>query len=138
MLRLPDVPRRADIAVFGGSGFYSFLADTETVPIETPYGPPSADPVVGLIDGRRVAFLPRHGHDHSVPAHRVNHRANVWAMAALGAQVLGLMHEVTRLARERAFPAHFIEVGLQRLEQGRSSYALLIQDAWELGQKSSR
>lgn len=44
----------------------------------------------------------------------------------------------TRLARERAFPAHFIEVGLQRLEQGRSSYALLIQDAWELGQKSSR
>ena len=109
MLRLPDVPRRADIAVFGGSGFYSFLADTETVPTETPYGPPSADPVVGLIDGRRVAFLPRHGHDHSVPAHRVNHRANVWAMAALGAQVLVSPFACGSLRRELV-PGDFVVV----------------------------
>ena len=121
MLRLPDVPRRADIAVFGGSGFYSFLADTETVPTETPYGPPSADPVVGLIDGRRVAFLPRHGHDHSVPAHRVNHRANVWAMAALGAQVLVSPFACGSLRRELV-PGDFVVVD-QLVDRGHGKAA---------------
>lgn len=102
MLSLPDVPQRADIAVFGGSGFYSFLTDAETVPVETPYGPPSADPVVGHLGERRIAFLPRHGHDHSVPAHRVNHRANVWAMAALGAKALVSPFACGSLRRELA------------------------------------
>ncbi len=88
MLELPIPEDPVDVAVFGGSGFYSFLDDMTTVSIETPYGPPSADPVVGTVGGRRVAFMPRHGHTHSVPAHRVNYRANVWTMAALGAKAL--------------------------------------------------
>jgi 5'-methylthioadenosine phosphorylase len=74
----------AEIGVFGGSGFYSFLEDPEEVSVETPYGPPSAAFTVGTIGGRRVAFLPRHGRDHEFPPHRVPYRANVWAMKELG------------------------------------------------------
>lgn len=74
----------AEIGVFGGSGFYSFLEGAREVPVETPFGPPSAPPVVGTVEGREVAFIPRHGADHRYPAHRVNYRANVWAMHTLG------------------------------------------------------
>jgi 5'-methylthioadenosine phosphorylase len=74
----------AEIGVFGGSGFYSLLDTTETVQIDTPYGPPSADPVIGEIEGRRVAFIPRHGVKHELPPHVINYRANLWAMKELG------------------------------------------------------
>jgi 5'-methylthioadenosine phosphorylase len=74
----------AEIGVFGGSGFYDFLESTETVTVETPYGPPSAPPVIGDVGGRRVAFLPRHGADHRFPPHRIPYLANVWAMKELG------------------------------------------------------
>jgi 5'-methylthioadenosine phosphorylase len=80
----------AEIGVIGGSGFYSFLRDTRRVEVETPFGPPSEAPVVGEVGGREVAFIPRHGADHRVPPHRVNYRANLWALHALGVrQVLG-------------------------------------------------
>ena len=52
---------RADVGVFGGSGFYSFLEDTETVDLDTPFGRPSAPPVIGRVGDVRVAFIPRHG-----------------------------------------------------------------------------
>ena len=80
----------AEIGVFGGSGFYSFLESTETVDVDTPYGRPSAPPVIGEVGGRRVAFIPRHGVKHEFPPHRVPYRANVWAMKELGVtRVLG-------------------------------------------------
>jgi len=80
----------AEIAVIGGSGFYSFLDGAHEVPVDTPFGPPSEPPVVGDVAGRRVAFIPRHGRDHRFPPHRVNYRANLWALRALGVrQVLG-------------------------------------------------
>ena len=79
---------RPDVAVIGGSGFYSFLSDVSEVDVETPYGSPSAPVAVGAlstVDGvRAVAFLPRHGSGHAHPAHRVNYRANVWALRSLG------------------------------------------------------
>ncbi|MCC2671027.1 MAG: methylthioadenosine phosphorylase [Armatimonadetes bacterium] len=75
---------QAEIGVFGGSGFYSFLPDVEEVHVHTPYGPPSDRIALASIEGKRVAFLPRHGRDHSVPAHQVNYRANVWALKELG------------------------------------------------------
>ena len=75
---------RADIGVFGGSGFYSFLEDTETVDVDTPFGKPSAPPVIGRVGDVRVAFIPRHGRHHEFPPHRVPYRANVWAMKELG------------------------------------------------------
>jgi 5'-methylthioadenosine phosphorylase len=74
----------ADVGVFGGSGFYSFLADVEEVEVETPYGAPSAPVTIGEVGGKRVAFLPRHGVNHELPPAQINYRANVWAMKQLG------------------------------------------------------
>ena len=80
----------ADVGVFGGSGFYSFLEETETVEVETPYGSPSAPVTIGEIGGKRVAFLPRHGGRHEYPPHRIPYKANLWAMKELGVgRVLG-------------------------------------------------
>ena len=75
---------RADVGVFGGSGFYRFLDDVTEVEVETPYGPPASPVHVGTLGDRTVAFLPRHGADHQFAPHRVPYRANVWAMHALG------------------------------------------------------
>jgi 5'-methylthioadenosine phosphorylase len=74
----------ASVAVIGGSGLYSLFdpALSETRRIDTPYGP--ADVTVGQLGGRTVAFLTRHGVDHSVPPHLINFRANIWALASLG------------------------------------------------------
>jgi 5'-methylthioadenosine phosphorylase len=78
------VSTRADVAVIGGSGFYSFLDDTDEIPVETPYGEPSAPVAVGEVAGRRVAFLPRHGPRHEYPPHLINYRANLWALRSVG------------------------------------------------------
>lgn len=75
---------RADIGVIGGSGLYSLLDDAEEVQVSTPYGPPSDTITLGRIDGRSVAFLPRHGRGHEHPPHRIPYRANMWALRSLG------------------------------------------------------
>ncbi|MBX6769125.1 MAG: S-methyl-5'-thioadenosine phosphorylase [Actinomadura rubrobrunea] len=74
----------AEIAVIGGSGFYSFLDDIEEVEVDTPYGAPSDRIALGALGDRRVAFLPRHGRDHRFPPHRIPYRANMWALRSLG------------------------------------------------------
>jgi 5'-methylthioadenosine phosphorylase len=74
----------ADVGVIGGSGLYALLADATEVEVETPYGAPSDPLVVGDVDGRRVAFVPRHGRDHRFPPHRIPYRANLWALRSLG------------------------------------------------------
>lgn len=74
----------ADIGIIGGSGFYSFLGQAEAVTVNTPFGPPSEAVAIGEVSGRRVAFLPRHGARHQFPPHRVNYRANLWALRSLG------------------------------------------------------
>ncbi len=78
----------AEIGVFGGSGFYSLLDDVREVKVDTPYGAPSDSFFLATIAGRRVAFLPRHGRRHTIPPHRINYRANVWAMRALGVRAV--------------------------------------------------
>jgi len=75
---------RAEIGVIGGSGFYEFLTDSERVSITTPFGDPSDDVLIGDLEGRRVAFLARHGQGHRFPPHRVNYRANLWALRSVG------------------------------------------------------
>jgi 5'-methylthioadenosine phosphorylase len=81
---------RAEIGVFGGSGFYSLIEGAHEHWIETPYGAPSDKVALGEIAGRRVAFLPRHGKDHRFPPHAINYRANLWAMKQLGVkQIIG-------------------------------------------------
>ncbi|HUY96111.1 MAG TPA: S-methyl-5'-thioadenosine phosphorylase [Verrucomicrobiae bacterium] len=75
---------RAEIGVFGGSGLYQLLDQAESVRCPTPYGDPSDVCTLGVLGGRRVAFLPRHGRGHTIPPHRINYRANLWAMRMLG------------------------------------------------------
>src|SRR5687767_11672877 len=74
----------AEIGVFGGSGFYSFLDGVEEREVQTPFGKPSAPVAIGAIGTKRVAFLPRHGTKHELPPHRIPYRANVWALRELG------------------------------------------------------
>ena len=78
----------ADIGVFGGSGFYAFLDDVETIELDTPFGAPSSPVTIGTVAGRRVAFLPRHGRRHELAPHAIPYRANVWAMKELGVGAL--------------------------------------------------
>jgi 5'-methylthioadenosine phosphorylase len=78
------VERRAEIGVYGGSGFYELISDVEEIKVETPYGPPSDMVALGTIAGKRVAFLPRHGRRHTLPPHMIPYRANAYAMKSLG------------------------------------------------------
>lgn len=79
---------QAEIGVFGGSGFYSLLEDVREVKVDTPYGPPSDSYFLATVNGRKVAFLPRHNRTHSLPPHMINYRANVWGMRSLGVQAV--------------------------------------------------
>lgn len=75
---------KADIGVFGGSGFYSFLENVEEIDIETPYGAISEKISLAKVGNKTVAFLPRHGKKHSFPPHMIPYRANLYAMKMLG------------------------------------------------------
>ena len=70
------------LAIIGGSGLtrLSTLAVAHREVIRTPYGEPSSALVFGQVAGRDVVFLARHGHGHTIPPHRVNYRANIWAL----------------------------------------------------------
>lgn len=98
-----DYPK-ADIALIGGSGVYDedAIQDPETVKVQTPYGPPSAPVTVGTYMGRRTAFLARHGADHEHPPHRVNFRANLWALRELGVSRVLATNAVGSLQEEYA------------------------------------
>ncbi len=82
------VAETAEIGIFGGSGFYSLLDEVHEVKVDTPYGPPSDSVFLAEVAGRRVAFMPRHGRRHTIPPHRINYRANVWAFRALGVKAV--------------------------------------------------
>lgn len=77
-----------DLAVIGGTGLYGLaeLQDVQTQQPSTRYGEPSGPVRIGTLGGRRIAFLARHGEGHSVPPHRINYRANLAALQALGAR----------------------------------------------------
>ncbi len=76
--------RTTDIAVIGGTGFYSFLENPTEHTVQTPYGDPSGPISVGQVRGRSVAFVPRHGPRHNYPPHAINYRANAYALRSLG------------------------------------------------------
>jgi len=78
----------AEIGVFGGSGFYSLLDDVREIKVDTPYGPPSDSFFLATVAKRNIAFLPRHGRRHTIPPHKINYRANVWAMRSLGVKAV--------------------------------------------------
>jgi 5'-methylthioadenosine phosphorylase len=72
--------------IIGGSGLYRLLETADPVTVDTPYGQPSDVLAVAEVEGRRVAFLPRHGSRHTIPPHRINYRANIWALHSLGVE----------------------------------------------------
>ena len=85
-----------ELAVIGGTGVYALgeLADVETHQPVTPYGAPSGPIRVGTYAGKRVAFLARHGEGHSLPPHKINYRANLAALKAIGASRVLAMNTV--------------------------------------------
>ncbi len=98
---------QAEIGVFGGSGFYRLLDGVREVKVDTPYGAPSDRIALGTHAGRKVAFLPRHGRDHSIPPHKINYRANVWAFRSLGVQAVISPCAAGSLQRH-VEPGHFV------------------------------
>lgn len=82
--------KKPKIAIIGGTGFETLFKDAEQLRVGTPYGIP---PPISItkIDGKKVVFLPRHGPDHSIPPHKINYRANVYALHKLGVErVIGV------------------------------------------------
>lgn len=78
------------LAIIGGSGLtrLSTLAVAHREVVRTPYGDPSSTLLFGQIAGRDAVFLARHGHGHTIPPHRVNYRANLWALKEKGASAV--------------------------------------------------
>jgi 5'-methylthioadenosine phosphorylase len=76
------------LAVIGGSGLYELngLQNVRSMDVDTPYGPTSAPVLVGALDGRTIAFLPRHGIGHRLMPSEVPYRANVFALKSLGVE----------------------------------------------------
>lgn len=104
-----EMPENPVLGVIGGSGVYQIeeLSDVETHEIDTPFGRPSSPVILGTLNGKRVAFLARHGFGHFISPTEVNYRANIYAMKSLGVQNLIGISACGSL-REDYEPGHFI------------------------------
>jgi 5'-methylthioadenosine phosphorylase len=106
----------ATIGIIGGSGLYSMagLKDTREIRVKTPFGEPSDVIVVGALEGKRVAFLARHGRGHRILPSEINFRANICAMKQLGVEriisvsAVGSLHEDLRPG-EFLVPDQFVD-----------------------------
>ena len=76
------------IGIIGGSGFYKIkgIESRDRVKVETPFGDPSDEFDIGMLEGREVIFLPRHARGHRLLPSEINYRANIWAMKKLGVE----------------------------------------------------
>ena len=88
-----------EIGIIGGSGLYSMpgLTDARELNVETPFGPPSEAYVTGALEGRRVAFLARHGRGHRILPTELNFRANIYGFKQLGVERIISMSAVGSL-----------------------------------------
>jgi len=100
--------KNVEIGIFGGTGIYDsgLLENTQEIDIDTPYGKPSDTITVGTFKGRKIAFLPRHGKKHSIPPHKINFKANIWAFKELGITRIIAPSAVGSL-KEEFEPGHF-------------------------------
>ena len=99
----------ARLGVIGGSGLYAMegLEERRSITVDTPYGPPSDELVIGRIGGFEVVFLARHGRHHSHTPSEVPYRANLWAMRSLGVRWLLSVSAVGSL-REQIRPLDMV------------------------------
>jgi 5'-methylthioadenosine phosphorylase len=99
----------ATIGIIGGSGLYSMsgLTDTRELSVKTPFGAPSDAIVVGMLEGKRVAFLARHGRGHRILPSEINFRANIYAMKQLGVERIISVSAVGSL-QENLRPGEFL------------------------------
>jgi 5'-methylthioadenosine phosphorylase len=100
---------QAEIGIIGGSGLYSMpgLTDTRAFPVDTPFGPPSEAYVLGTLEGRRVAFLARHGRGHHILPSELNFRANIYGFKQLGVERIMSISAVGSLKEEHR-PLDFV------------------------------
>lgn len=99
------------LGVLGGSGLYDMAAlqGVETTSVDTPFGAPSDDLVVGTLEGLRVAFLPRHGRGHRYTPSEVPYKANIWALKHLGCEFVVSVSAVGSMKEDIA-PGHLVVV----------------------------
>ena len=97
------------VGIIGGSGLYSMggLTDTREVRVKTPFGDPSDAIVLGTLEGKRVAFLARHGRGHRLLPGEINYRANIYAMKLLGVERIISVSAVGSL-QEELRPGEFL------------------------------
>ena len=100
---------QATIGIIGGSGLYSMqgLHNTREVRIKTPFGDPSDAIVTGLLEGKTVAFLARHGRGHRILPSEINYRANIYALKLLGVDRIISVSAVGSL-KENLAPGEFL------------------------------
>ena len=101
--------QQAEIGIIGGSGLYSMpgLTDVHEVTVQTPFGEPSDAFVLGTLEGRKVAFLARHGRGHRILPSELNFRANIYAMKDLGVERILSVSAVGSLKEEHK-PTDFV------------------------------
>ena len=106
----------AEIGIFGGTGIYDsgLLKESKEITIDTPYGKTSDSITIGEFNGRKVAFMPRHGKKHTIPPHLINYKANIWAFKELGVKRIIAPSAVGSLKEEFepgnfALPTQFID-----------------------------
>ena len=97
------------IGIIGGSGLYQIegLTDPSEHALDTPFGKPSDTIFGGMLAGRRIFFLPRHGRGHRILPHELNHRANIWALRSLGVRWIVCVTAVGSLQEQYA-PRHIV------------------------------
>src|SRR3981189_3566166 len=100
---------KAAIGIVGGSGLYSMngLTNTREIRVRTPFGDPSEAIVLGTLEGKRVAFVARHGRGHRILPGEINYRANVYAMKQLGVERIISVSAVGSL-KEDLRPGEFL------------------------------
>jgi 5'-methylthioadenosine phosphorylase len=77
-----------ELAIIGGTGSNISLDNVEEIKVYTPFGSTSAAITIGDFKERKIAYIPRHGKDHSIPPHKINFRANIWALEKLGVKFI--------------------------------------------------
>jgi 5'-methylthioadenosine phosphorylase len=93
---------KVEIGIIGGTGSNIELKNTKDIKVFTPYGNTSAAITIGDFKNKKVAFIPRHGIGHSIPPHKINYRANIWALKELGVKCIISPSAVGSLRKEHS------------------------------------